>query len=193
MGGEREVTAQGGGGVASPVRPRRRNRGGQVVQGGKHDPAAGDVAQPAQDLPNPAQGVEVAGGAGAAPNANAGSNRLAWNANFESLVRSSLKSLAASGSLPKLRMHENNGEIHFHDDAGGVKAAVPVADMWAAWTKLQHGGYWQFVDENNHSILAILVEFDERNQVEAFIDLQPFNAVYGPTFEALDMVMARGI
>lgn len=188
------MTAQGGG-VASPVRPRRRNRGGQVVQGGKPDPAAGDVAQPAQDLPNPAQGVEVAGAANggeASPSVNAGGSRLAWNANFGSLVRSSLKNLAASGSLPKLRMHENNGEIHFHDDAGKIKAAVPVADMWAAWARLQHGGYWQFVDENNHSLLAIMVELDGQNQVEAFIDLQPFNAVYGPTFEALDMVMARG-
>lgn len=38
-----------------------------------------------------------------------------------------------------LRIHENNGEVHFHDDKKGLKVAVPVDTMYAAWDRLADG------------------------------------------------------
>lgn len=38
-----------------------------------------------------------------------------------------------------LRIHENSGEVHFHDDKNGLKVAVPVDTMYAAWDRLSDG------------------------------------------------------
>ena len=38
-----------------------------------------------------------------------------------------------------VRYHENDGEIHFHDDRNKMKVAVPVATWMEAWQKLERG------------------------------------------------------
>lgn len=58
-----------------------------------------------------------------------------------------------------LRIHENSGEVHFHDDENKIKAAVPVAIMYDAWTKLKDGRKTKFkhTDVVNNTILRIRV------------------------------------
>lgn len=35
--------------------------------------------------------------------------------------------------VSKLRIHQNNGEVHLHDDANGRKFACAVADFYSWW------------------------------------------------------------
>ena len=37
----------------------------------------------------------------------------------------------------KIRVHENAGEVHFHDDEKKLKVAIPAADFWREWTAFQ--------------------------------------------------------
>ena len=39
--------------------------------------------------------------------------------------------------LNNIRIHSNNGEMHFHDDTANLKVAVPVADAFAGWSQAQ--------------------------------------------------------
>ena len=72
----------------------------------------------------------------------------------------SVKPTAAMGSAPielgSLRIHENKGEVHFHDDANGRKVAVPVATWFKAADQiLSQPTEWVFIDsDNNAQLLA---------------------------------------
>lgn len=44
------------------------------------------------------------------------------------------------GSDQKIRIHENAGEVHFHDDVNNLKVAVPAAEFWTAWTGFVRNG-----------------------------------------------------
>lgn len=46
--------------------------------------------------------------------------------------------------IGQLRIHENNGEVHFHDDTQGLKSAVPVATIFAAWEAMSAGRQKKF-------------------------------------------------
>lgn len=55
-----------------------------------------------------------------------------------------------------IRIHQSGGEIHFHDDAAKIKAAVPVADWWKAWESLKNKeATWDFIDSKNESLLRV--------------------------------------
>jgi hypothetical protein len=56
----------------------------------------------------------------------------------------------------RLRIHENQGQIHFHDDVANMKVAVPVSVWWKAWQELQQPGHhWEYVDIDNKTCLSI--------------------------------------
>ena len=40
-----------------------------------------------------------------------------------------------------VRIHENNGEIHFHDDAAGFKVAINKHDMLKAYKDADNNGW----------------------------------------------------
>lgn len=72
----------------------------------------------------------------------------------------------AGGSLVNgIRIHENKGEVHFHDDAANFKVAVPVAEMYKAWDGLRNGHIkkFKYTDYVNNSVLKMRVKEDKRS------------------------------
>ena len=37
-----------------------------------------------------------------------------------------------------IEIHQKGHEVHFHDRTSGLKVAMPVADWYAAWRRLEH-------------------------------------------------------
>lgn len=73
-------------------------------------------------------------------------------------IESPAKSTSGEGeTIGMLRIHENQKEIHFHDDKNKLKTAVPVATMFDAWQKLSEGKKkkFRFVDATNGTELRI--------------------------------------
>jgi len=68
--------------------------------------------------------------------------------------------------IGSLRIHENNGEIHFHDDKNGLKVAVASATMFDAWEKLSDGRLKKFrhKDTTNGTELRIEVIREKRKK-----------------------------
>lgn len=56
-----------------------------------------------------------------------------------------------------VRVHENQGQVHFHVDSENLKAAVPVATWYEAWQRLSTKPKESFVfsDETNGTILNV--------------------------------------
>lgn len=54
-----------------------------------------------------------------------------------------------------LRLHINSGQMHFHDDKSGLKAAVPMADWWTATQKLLQLQRFVWVDAVNGTLLIV--------------------------------------
>ena len=82
-------------------------------------------------------------------------------------------------SIGNLRIHENNGEIHFHDDAASLKVAVPSADMFDAWEKLATGRRekFKYIDATNGTELRIKIAKVKRKKrpdlTDAFFEIRP--------------------
>lgn len=86
----------------------------------------------------------------------------------------------------EIRIHESGGDIHFHDDAAGLKAAVPVAQWWKAWAGLKSGdGDWTFVDTANSTLLAVAIQ-KISGVTEAIITIVVHVVETGDTFDALE-------
>jgi hypothetical protein len=97
----------------------------------------------------------------------------------------------AGTSGQRLRYHENAGEVHFHDDAIGLKAAVPVAEWWKAWEKLKaQPERWEWVDAKNNTYLVVETQIvGDPPGIEAFTSLT--NLVVGPNFQAFNNFTKR--
>lgn len=59
-----------------------------------------------------------------------------------------------------IRIHESNGEVHFHVDKEKLKCAVPVGEWWKAWNviaaSMRKGmELFYFVDEVNGTALIV--------------------------------------
>lgn len=95
---------------------------------------------------------------------------------------------AKGGKIKSIRFHENDGEIHFHDDKAKpkIKVAVPVADFWSAWEKFKgnplHEPIQLFDLKNGTSVTINGVYTDDG--VDASIALDKIK--FGKTFSALD-------
>lgn len=77
--------------------------------------------------------------------------------------------------IGQLRIHENAGEIHFHDDAKSLKTAVPVATMYDAWEKLADGRKKKFnhIDETNGTELRIKVIGNKKQPTDLHMEIRP--------------------
>jgi len=86
--------------------------------------------------------------------------------------------------LGKFRIHQNAGEVHFHDDEAKLKVAVPVADWWKAWEKLRtESSQFEWCDTVNDTILTVETTISE-DVIDATITIT--EAVYGANFKALN-------
>ena len=65
-------------------------------------------------------------------------------------------------TLGSLRIHENKGEVHFHDDANGRKVAVPVATWFKASERiLSEPTEWTYIDSDNNTQLNVKSYVDQ--------------------------------
>lgn len=85
----------------------------------------------------------------------------------------------------KIRIHESNRKVHFHDDDNKLKAAVPVDTWFRAWTELMVSEKpFVYYDLDNMSLLTVMIGEDS-NGVEATIRVEKLEAQIGATFKAL--------
>lgn len=72
---------------------------------------------------------------------------------FKSSAKRTVK--GAEQTIGELRIHENKGEIHFHDDAKKLKCAVPVATWYDMWQRMlkEVNGEFNFIDPKNGTAL----------------------------------------
>lgn len=60
----------------------------------------------------------------------------------------------APAQTQNIRQHLNGGEIHFHDDDGGLKTAIPVAEWYTGIKAIRSMQDWRYVDPANKTIAA---------------------------------------
>ncbi len=94
----------------------------------------------------------------------------------------------ATRAIGHIRVHENQGEVHFHDDAASLKVAVPAAAWFNAWGALSSGAQttFSYLDPTNESMLTIDVTIKGRRKkprVDLDINVKP--AALSASFEAL--------
>ncbi len=51
-----------------------------------------------------------------------------------------------------IRQHLSGGEVHFHDDDGDLKTAIPVAEWYNGIKAIRSMQLWQYVDAANQTI-----------------------------------------
>jgi hypothetical protein len=58
-----------------------------------------------------------------------------------------------------IEIHQKGPEVHFHDRTSGLKVAVPVADWYAAWRRLEHAevgkGEFTYFDAKEQTRLRV--------------------------------------
>lgn len=87
-------------------------------------------------------------------------------------------------SVNNIRVHESQGEVHFHDDSAKLKAAVPVAVWWKAWEQLRtEPTPWVWYDPVNGTELRIEPASRGTHTMEYEVTLHA--ATFGPVFTAL--------
>jgi hypothetical protein len=95
------------------------------------------------------------------------------------------------GSTPitRLRIHENKGEVHLHDDANGKKFACPVAYFYQNWKQAKESGFSTPLVITGHDGAGnYLTAFFEKvivgGKVDVSVSLEPLS--FGDTFEKID-------
>jgi hypothetical protein len=88
------------------------------------------------------------------------------------------------------RIHEEKGEVHFHDDKNGLKCSVPPATWFNAWSRLlgeKSGSEWNYADPVNGTILTVRLEFlQKRGQKEkVLVHLEMRRAEFSDDFAKL--------
>ncbi len=94
----------------------------------------------------------------------------------------------ATRAIGHIRVHENQGEVHFHDDAAEIKVAIPAAAWYNAWNALSSGAQrtFSYLDPTHESLLTIDVSIKGRKKnprVDLDISVKP--AALSASFEAL--------
>jgi hypothetical protein len=87
--------------------------------------------------------------------------------------------------LGSIRVHENKGEVHFHDDDRQLKVAIPVAAWYSAWTSISSGkqSKFKYIDTTNMSQLSIKCKIID-GYVTLKVTINPIE--FDNQFEALD-------
>ena len=65
-----------------------------------------------------------------------------------------------------VRIHENQGEVHLHDDLEKLKVAIPVGDFWNAWERCRTSM------STNNAPFATSRLVDTKNSTCAIIETQ---------------------
>lgn len=68
--------------------------------------------------------------------------------------KSSSMTLSQNSANP-IRIHESQGEVHFHDDAAKLKVAVQAGAFWNEWAKIKSGGETKLIDTERLACLTI--------------------------------------
>ncbi len=79
---------------------------------------------------------------------------------------------ASGKSSQTLRFHLKGVDVHFHDDANKLKAAVPVADYHIGLRHAQSMQEWSFVDHKFNTLLSFQPYLDG-GIAECFVRLEP--------------------
>ena len=127
----------------------------------------GGLREDTIETPAPAQGKKKSGGAAA----------------------------TATTGTTTIRFHEDpdTSQVHFHDDAAGIKAGVPVATWWDAWRRIEQAGNtgqpftWTYHDSTNKTLLTVtsgVNNFTTPPTFEVLLTVTPVQQ--GPTFQKLD-------
>jgi hypothetical protein len=98
-------------------------------------------------------------------------------------------------TIGKIRIHENAGEVHFHDDKNKIKVAVPVATMFGVWEKLRDGRKKRFKHKDliNKSILRIEVIRKRKGPVDLQLVVEPMKDAATQEFTNFDaFIRGRG-
>lgn len=80
-----------------------------------------------------------------------------------------------------LRIHENNGEVHFHDDQNKRKVAVPVDIMYKAWDRLTEGKEksFKYKDPSNGTQLRMKVVTNKNLPIDLQVEVRPLKSIEG--------------
>jgi hypothetical protein len=102
----------------------------------------------------------------------------------ETTVASS-KSNKNKTTIGDVRIHESNGEVHFHSDASNLKVAVSSGIWYRDWARLADmGGTCTFIDLNRNTRLTVEVTVDlSFTEIDAHLSIS--NIKMGDTFKAL--------
>ena len=107
----------------------------------------------------------------------------------ETTVAASPTVTGKGANLGDIRIHESQGEVHFHSDSSKLKVAVPVAVWYKAWTELVNkGGEFCYVDTQRKTSLLVAVEITTdgstgKSTIDA--EVQVGEITVGDTFKAL--------
>lgn len=89
-------------------------------------------------------------------------------------------------AVGKIRVHETDSGVHFHDDANKLKVVVPPADWMVEWGKLASGlkKKTSFTDPSNGTRLTIRVSRNKKtNEIEAETEIEKVS--FGSEFQKL--------
>lgn len=84
------------------------------------------------------------------------------------------KEVITGQPIGNLRVHENGGEVHFHDDDAKCKVAVPVAEMFAAWDKISDGrmAKFKYHDTINGTVLRMRVVKGKKGPTDINVEVK---------------------
>jgi hypothetical protein len=102
----------------------------------------------------------------------------------ETMVASS-KSDKSKTTIGDIRIHEANGEVHFHSDSSKLKVAVPSGTWYRDWARLvDMGGTCTFIDIERSTRLTVEVNTDlDSDEMDAHLAIG--NIKMSDTFKAL--------
>ncbi|MFA5766866.1 MAG: hypothetical protein WC919_03005 [Candidatus Paceibacterota bacterium] len=89
-------------------------------------------------------------------------------------------------TIGDIRIHEANGEVHFHADTAKLKVAVPSGVWYRDWTRLtDQGGSCTFIDNERSTRLTVEVALrgDDFSEIDASLSITKI--AMSDTFKAL--------
>lgn len=101
--------------------------------------------------------------------------------------------LAPVGQAIRYHLSDKDGEVHFHADDDGIKAAIPVGEWANAWRQLRDlkVTQYQYIDIKNETILRVNQGTDANGNLNTTIQVAKAGTGIGDTYEKLDDFMAK--
>ena len=103
---------------------------------------------------------------------------------------SNASTVQSSTSAP-VRIHENNGEVHFHDDKNQLKVAVPVDKYFLNWEELRDNpdiGPIVFKDAK-HNAQITLEWVEEGDVLDVKMSMEIYTPKFGEGYKALEKLV----